>query len=734
MSRRLVWVSLVALALVAALVGADALAGGKKEAFALREKCARGDLPSCAKGAMFYVRGEGVNWDLAEAEHMAKKACEGGDTLGCVNLARISMIGYSVEDKDVHDAAVTLKKACDAKDVDGCIALGWLHVRDEAPVGEQPPTAFLDEQCTAGNGAACLVSGALAEGDAAKALGLFQKSCDAGYADGCSRLGAAYEKGEGAAADPAKAKSLYDQACKAGSMDGCARLAHAYEKGVGVPASASKADGVIAKLCGGEQARLCYGHGLILKDGGLEGPENPDGMLELFDFACRGGYTWACYRLGTHLDRGDALPRDRAAAAKQYQVACDKNLEEACTDLGVLYHFGWGVPYDDAKAMELWKKSCVDHRDPLGCLWYGRAYRDGVGIAQDDAQAFTYLNRACNAGLGTGCEELGALFAAGRGTKVDNEMAATMYRRACMDDVGEACATMALHSAATSVDPKIAAVQSACDNGGWATCVGLGQLTASGLAGLPKDGAKAVELYERACDREDAWGCKQAARAYMNACGVPQDASKAAAAAKKGCDAGDEGACWMAERAGAGAPAAAPATGASSGTAELTADRLKLMCEDGIMDACGTLGDRLLTGQGAEKDAAAGQRLLEEACRHDEETACATLGERWLDGTLGSDAPKGLALLERACAGAYDACPGSTWPSASFRGCRVLGEAYVGGKWGITKDEAKGKSYLDRACTGGDAAACEQLAALTPPPPPPAPEPPPAAPKKKGGK
>ena len=61
-----------------------------------------------------------------ESSFDAKKACDGGDMLGCSNLGSRYAIGNGVE-KDLGKAVELFKKACDGGNMRGCTNLGSMY-------------------------------------------------------------------------------------------------------------------------------------------------------------------------------------------------------------------------------------------------------------------------------------------------------------------------------------------------------------------------------------------------------------------------------------------------------------------------------------------------------------------------------------------------------------------------------------------------------------------------------
>ena len=132
--------------------------------------------------------------------------------------------------------------------------------------------------------------------DYAKAVELFTKACDGGYAGGCFNLGFMYYKGDGVAQDYAKAVELYTKACDGGSAGGCFNLGTMYDNGDGVAQDYAKA-------------------------------------VELYTKACDGGYASGCSNLGIMYGKGDGVAQDYAKAVELITKACDGGEAIGCENL-----------------------------------------------------------------------------------------------------------------------------------------------------------------------------------------------------------------------------------------------------------------------------------------------------------------------------------------------------------------------------------------------------------------
>ena len=154
-----------------------------------------------------------------------------------------------------------------AAGVIGCILATW----GSAPTSTaqaQAAAAILGSEstslasaCDAGAALACndlgVVSLHATPGDAALALESFQRACAGGCADGCSNLGALYEKGVGVRADLSEALALYQGACDGGAALGCSNLGALYAHGKGVARDTSEAQRLFQQACEGGSAMGC---------------------------------------------------------------------------------------------------------------------------------------------------------------------------------------------------------------------------------------------------------------------------------------------------------------------------------------------------------------------------------------------------------------------------------------------------------------------------------------------
>ena len=76
--------------------------------------------------AVVLLVGDKSGIELPRAVELYKKACDGGNMLGCTNLGSMYANGDGVEE-DFSKAAKLLKKACDGGDMNGCRSLDTIY-------------------------------------------------------------------------------------------------------------------------------------------------------------------------------------------------------------------------------------------------------------------------------------------------------------------------------------------------------------------------------------------------------------------------------------------------------------------------------------------------------------------------------------------------------------------------------------------------------------------------------
>ena len=151
-----------------------------------------------------------------------------------------------------------------------------------------------------------------------------------------------------------------------------------------------------------------------------------------------------------------------------------------------------------------------------------------------------------------------------------------------------------------------------CDGGDQRSCDSIGRcffLGGGACGDIPKDQARADNVWRRACDGNVGASCRHLGQSYENGTGVPKSAAQAATLYKKGCDLGDKEACLsMGELYEKGDPA-------------VPADRKQAVAylERGLPDGPTLLhyGLALVAGTTIPGDKARGVQLLKASCKRE---------------------------------------------------------------------------------------------------------------------
>lgn len=138
-----------------------------------------------------YLKYEG---DYPAAAEVYLKACEAGNSVGCVNMGSLQSISF-FEIKTDKSVFEYYKMACDVGNALGCRLLGGLYYRGRG-VEKSYETAH----------------------------NLWKKSCDIGNYFGCNDLGTLYDKGQFVSEDNEKAEALFQYSCDGGMEWGCKNL------------------------------------------------------------------------------------------------------------------------------------------------------------------------------------------------------------------------------------------------------------------------------------------------------------------------------------------------------------------------------------------------------------------------------------------------------------------------------------------------------------------------------
>ena len=120
---------------------------------------------------------------------------------------------------------------------------------------------------------------------------------------------------------------------------------------------------------------------------------------------------------------------DYPTAFRIWSALADQGDATAQANLGIMYRDGRGVAKDDAQAVQ-WYRKAAEQGNAFGQTNLGVMYRDGRGVAKDDAQAVEWFRQAAEQGFAPGQNNLGYMYQTGRGIAKDDALAVEWYRKA----------------------------------------------------------------------------------------------------------------------------------------------------------------------------------------------------------------------------------------------------------------------------------------------------------------
>lgn len=332
--------------------------------------------------------------------------CEKGHAGSCAALGFMFFGAHGVN-PDPEQAAKLSQKACDGGSSRGCNNLGRAY-----EVGEALPK------------------------DVSKARELYAKACEGGFARGCTNLGVLAEQDK----DLTRANSLFDRGCNAGDARGCHYLALNLDKGAGAARDAERAKALFERACDGKFGDACALLSSKLVGGSEE--QRAKGLKEL-EQNCNQGTASACRFLGGMRLTGSHLPRDPAAALKNFEKGCEAKDAPSCADGARLALAGTeGLSREPSRGIGLAKKAC-DGGLAQGCRLLALAFVQGAGAAKDDAAALKLLEKSCSDGDGESCAGAGLLYRDGQSVGRNASLAVGMFEKSCRARYAYGCALLA---------------------------------------------------------------------------------------------------------------------------------------------------------------------------------------------------------------------------------------------------------------------------------------------------
>lgn len=412
---------------------------------------------------------------------------------------------------------------------------------------------------------------------------LLEARCKGGDPSACNDLGYLIEAAARSPRDAQLAAHYYQEACAQSAWAGCNNLGlllRSTRYGAVDPARGLK---LLQLACDGDEPLACRNLAWLFLTRNSSALSRSEGMRLLTE-SCESGLATACGDLGLLSVRGLGVPRDERYGAMRLQAACSQGSVKSCADLGLLLLTAATLERDPARAAPLFEYACQGGSMPACSAL-------GVLLAQsDDKQAVlrghALMRRACDAAMGTTCNDWGLAHAEGWGMPRDMRQAALLFHRACGAHEVSGCASYA-------------------------------ELMQTGEGGVPVDPRGALELFSKACTQGSFRACHGVGLALLEGRGIAKQAAETAPYLQYACEYKFAPACDA---------LAGLLDSGQAGTNLAEAVRLSAFsCEQGIATSCLRLGDYYERGVGVGRDRERAGELRQRACRLGSSSACALL-------------------------------------------------------------------------------------------------------------
>ena len=202
------------------------------------------------------------------------------------------------------------------------------------------------------------------------------------------------------------------------------------------------------------------------------------------------GDALAQYDLGVSYRDGDGIPKDEVKAAEWFRKAADQGLVTAQFNLAVLYDHGQGVKRDDAFAVA-WYRKAADKGLVEAQVNLANFYLRGRGVSKDPRQAVAWYRKAADQDSIFAQYNLGLLYQDGEGVKQDDAAALMWFLKSARQgdaDAQREVGEIYFSGKGVRRDDAEAArwYRKAAEQGDTKAQFDLGVMTSLGL-GLPKD-------------------------------------------------------------------------------------------------------------------------------------------------------------------------------------------------------------------------------------------------------
>ncbi|ODR28306.1 MobP3 family relaxase [Eisenbergiella tayi] len=247
------------------------------------------------------------------------------------------------------------------------------------------------------------------------------------------------------------------------------------------------------------------------------------------------------YRIGKMYMAGLGTGQDYEAAAKWFSKAvsanhniCNAN-KFALYSLAGMYYRGQGVEQDYEHAFRLYQRS-AEQENPYAAYELAKMYRDGIGTGKNQEAAEEHYENSFHGFTSLESRShddklqyrLGQMLHTGTGTKKDDTAAAEYWKSAAR--LGNVNAQYALGrlllERGDNPEQAAAWITKAAESGSAAAQYALGKLYRDGDC-VPRNIAKAMELFTLAAEQKNEYAAYQLGRLYLAGKNIPEDVEAA---------------------------------------------------------------------------------------------------------------------------------------------------------------------------------------------------------------
>ncbi len=367
--------------------------------------------------AMVYFNGELVEENIGRAHELLQKAAELGSGSAIYRIGWMYERGCLSENPDYVKALEYYEKAAALGNNDGyCraalyLANGYAGVTDEAKSKE-----YYEKAAAQGSAYAMVELGFLQENERnyEQAFELFSKAAEQEYPYGMYRTGFYLSEGILGEAKPEEGFAWYLKAAEAGDTDAMFAVGRCYKNAVGVEEDPDKALEWYHKGEENNEPRCITELGLAYENGyGVE--ENPHKAVEYMTRAAETNYAYAQFKMGDYYFYGyGPCMEDNKQAVEWYEKAVANNSPMAMLRLGEYYLYDYDKLNESEKAFVYFRQAAEQEFYSEGI---GICYEMGIGVEENETEAFKYYTLAANNGNTMSMYRTGLCYYNGVGVK-----------------------------------------------------------------------------------------------------------------------------------------------------------------------------------------------------------------------------------------------------------------------------------------------------------------------------